>query len=61
VASNVTCPTALAVDPLSGDLFFGDSCFGNGSDNPNLYRVANPASATPAVSVYTTLPATPMG
>jgi hypothetical protein len=61
VASNVTCPTALAVDPLSGDLFFGDSCFGNGSDNPNLYRVANPSAATPAVSVYTTLPATPMG
>jgi kumamolisin len=57
--SNLTCPTSLVVDPLSGDLFFGDSCFGAGTDNPSLWRVSNPASATPTLSVYTTLPATP--
>ena len=28
VAPNLTCPTALSIDPLSGDLFTDDSCFG---------------------------------
>ena len=59
--ANVLCPTGLAVDPLSGDLFFSVSCFGAGSDNPSLFRVSNPASATPTLSVYTTLPGTPTG
>ena len=61
VVGGVTCPTGLAVDPLSGDLFVSDSCAGAGSDNPSLWRVANPASATPTLSVYTTLPTTPTG
>ncbi|HEY6893744.1 MAG TPA: Ig-like domain-containing protein, partial [Rhodanobacteraceae bacterium] len=47
--------------PLSGDLFFDDACTGAGSDNPSVFRVSNPASATPTVSVYATMPATPNG
>jgi Pro-kumamolisin, activation domain/Bacterial Ig-like domain (group 1) len=61
VLGNLTCPTGLGVDPLSGDLFFSDSCFGAGSDNPSLWRVANPAGPTPTLSVYTTLAGTPTG
>src|SRR5205085_202129 len=61
VLPNLTCPTGLHVDPQSGDLFFSDSCFGAGSDNPSLWRVANPASASPTLSVYATLPGTPTG
>ncbi|HEX5124119.1 MAG TPA: protease pro-enzyme activation domain-containing protein [Rhodanobacteraceae bacterium] len=61
LASNLTCPQGLATDPLSGDLFFDDACTGAGSDNPSIFRVSNPASATPTVSVYATMPATPNG
>ncbi len=61
VLANLVCPTALAVDPLSGDLFFDDSCFGAGADNPSIWRVHNPGSASPTLSVYYTLPATPTG
>jgi len=60
VASNLTCPNGLAVDPLSGDLFFDDSCFGAGSDNPSLWRIHDPAGAA-TLSVYATLPTTPNG
>ena len=61
VFGGLTCPTALAVDPLSGDLFFDDSCFGAGSDNPSLFRLRNPGSASPTLEVYATLPTTPTG
>ncbi|HET7924703.1 MAG TPA: protease pro-enzyme activation domain-containing protein [Rhodanobacteraceae bacterium] len=61
LASSLTCPQGLATDPLSGDLFFDDACTGAGSDNPSIFRVSNPASATPTVSVYATMPATPNG
>ena len=61
LATNLTCPQGLATDPLSGDLFFDDACTGAGSDNPSVFRVSNPASATPTVSVYATMPATPNG
>lgn len=57
VASGLTCPSGLAVDPLSGDLFFDDGCSGAGTDNPSLWRIANPGSTNPTVSVYATLPA----
>ena len=43
VASNLTCPAGLAVDPLSGDLFFDDACSGAGSDNPSIFRISNPS------------------
>lgn len=61
LASNLTCPQGLATDPLSGDLFFDDACTGAGSDNPSIFRVSNPASATPTVTVYATMPASPNG
>ncbi len=60
VAANLTCPNGLAVDPLSGDLFFDDECFGAGADNPSLWRIHDPAG-TATLSVYATLPATPNG
>src|SRR5207249_4325458 len=41
VAAGLTCPAGLAVDPLSGDLFFDDACTGAGSDNPSIFRVRN--------------------
>jgi hypothetical protein len=47
--------------PLSGDLFFDDGCSGNGSDDPNIYRIRNPGSTTPTLEVYATLPTTPNG
>ena len=61
VASGLTCPQILAVDPLSGDLFADGQCFGAGSDNPSLWRVRNPGSDTPSLEVYATLPGTPNG
>jgi kumamolisin len=61
LATNLTCPQGLATDPLSGDLFFDDACTGAGSDNPSIFRVNDPASATPTVSVYATMPASPNG
>jgi hypothetical protein len=61
LASNLTCPGGLSVDPLSGDLFFDDLCTGAGSDDPSIFRVRNPSGGAPVVSVYTTLPATPNG
>jgi len=61
VASGFTCPSGLAVDPLSGDLFFDDACTGGGSDNPSVWRIHNPSSASSTVTVYATLPGTPGG
>jgi Pro-kumamolisin, activation domain/Bacterial Ig-like domain (group 1) len=61
LASGLTCPNSLVVDPLSGDLFFDDECFGAGSDNASLFRIENPASANPTLGVYATLPHTPNG
>ncbi|MDB5978781.1 MAG: hypothetical protein JWR07_5541 [Nevskia sp.] len=58
LATGLTCPNSLAVDPLSGDLFFDDQCFGGGSDNPSLWRISGPAGTSPALSVYATLPGT---
>jgi len=58
VAANLTCPTALSVDPLSGDLFTDDSCSGAGSDNSALWRISG-APSSPTVSVYANLPMTP--
>jgi hypothetical protein len=65
VASNLTCPTGLAVDPLSGDLFFSDFCTGAGTDDPSIYRIVDPANSDPSrptsVVPYATLPTTPNG
>jgi hypothetical protein len=65
VASGLTCPAGLAVDPLSGDLFFDDECTGGGTDNASIFRVIDPANTNPSaptsVVVYATLPTTPNG
>ncbi|MGH7932361.1 MAG: hypothetical protein ACREQN_04240, partial [Candidatus Binataceae bacterium] len=61
VITGLTCPLALAVDPLSGDLFTDDNCFGAGSDNPALWRISNPSGANPTLSVYAMLPGTNNG
>jgi hypothetical protein len=65
VASGLTCPAGLSVDPLSGDLFFDDQCTGAGFDNPSVFRVIDPANTDPAnptsVVIYATLPTTPNG
>lgn len=65
VASNLTCPGVLGTDPLSGDLFFDDVCFGAGSDNPSLFRLTDPGDTDPTrptqVVVYATLPTAPNG
>ncbi|MDS4041860.1 MAG: protease pro-enzyme activation domain-containing protein [Candidatus Competibacter sp.] len=57
VVANLTCPNGLAVDPLSGDLFFDNSCNGGGLNDARLFRV-NPSNANPTVEVYATLPTT---
>jgi len=55
LATGLTCPNSLVTDPLSGDLFFNDECFGGGSDNQSVWRISNPGTK-PTVSVYATLP-----
>ncbi len=61
VAAGQRCPSGLAVDPLSGDLFFAHQCFGFGVDDPAVHRVRDPGGANPTVEVYATLPGTPNG
>lgn len=63
IASNLTCPGGLSVDPISGDLFFTGTCFGAGSNDPILHRVVNPGSTNPPPTVvnYVTLAASPNG
>jgi len=48
VATGLDCPTQLATDPLSGDLFTGPTC---GHDGP-ITRIADP-EGTPSPSAYT--------
>ena len=51
VATGMRCATGIAVDPLSGDLFVSSPCPpGGGTDD--IYRISNPESATPTVSVF---------
>lgn len=65
VVSNLNCPGPLGVDPISGDLFYGGTCFGAGTDDARLLRVRNPGSTDPlnppTVVDYATLPGTPNG
>jgi hypothetical protein len=55
LATGLTCPSPLSRDPLSGDLFFTDTCFG-GSTNPSLFRLLGTTTASPSVVVYASLP-----
>lgn len=54
------CPFVLAVDPLSGDLFTDDECFGYAASN-QITRIENPAGANPTVVAYTTDSGTNLG
>jgi uncharacterized repeat protein (TIGR01451 family) len=60
LVSGLPCPGPLAVDPLSGDLFFASICFG-GVNSSALSRIVNPSSASPTLTTYATLPSTPNG
>lgn len=55
IASHATglpdCPFAMAVDPLSGDLFTDDECSGFAASN-QITRIENPSSANPTVVDY---------
>jgi len=65
VAGGLTCPGGLAIDPLSGDLFFDDQCTGGGTDDATVYRIIDPANTNPSqptsVVSYATLTTTPNG
>jgi hypothetical protein len=52
VASNIPCPSTIATDPVSGDLFVGDFCFGSAQESDSIVRISNPNSASPATSIY---------
>ena len=47
------CPFAMAVDPLSGDLFTDDECGGYAATS-QISRISKPESASPTVSDYLT-------
>jgi len=51
VATGIPCATGISTDPLSGDLFVSTPC-PPGGGTENIYRIANPESATPVVSIY---------
>ncbi len=51
LVTGMGCATALATDPLSGDLFLSQPCdLPMGSNN--IVRISNPESASPTTSVY---------
>ncbi|MEO8957563.1 MAG: protease pro-enzyme activation domain-containing protein [Rudaea sp.] len=53
VAPNIPCPSNIATDPLSGDLFVSAFCFGTApQEDDSIWRIANPGSASPATSTY---------
>jgi hypothetical protein len=58
VSAGLTCPLGLYKDPLSGDLFTDDNCFGAGSNNPSLWRISGLPSS-PVTTVYATMPQSP--
>jgi hypothetical protein len=47
VATGIPCPTGLAIDPISADLFASNKCGGGAT-----MRIAAPASASPKVTTY---------
>ncbi|MGH8171514.1 MAG: hypothetical protein ACREPX_00110, partial [Rhodanobacteraceae bacterium] len=60
VSSNLKCPFSIATDPLSGDLFATDGCFGGPPDDASIWRVTNPGGS-PSTSVYAQSSSTPNG
>ncbi len=61
VAENLTCPGGLAVDPISGDLFFTGTCFDAGANDPLLHRIVDPGGPTPTMVTYADLGTSPNG
>jgi hypothetical protein len=59
ISAGLNCPSEVVVDPLSQDLFTDDTCFGDGSNNPSIWRITDPSGASPSTSVYATLPTSP--
>jgi len=51
LVTGIGCATALATDPLSGDLFLSQPCNLPVGSN-NILRISNPESASPTTSVY---------
>jgi kumamolisin len=60
LTSGEKCPGSLAVDPLSGDLFFSHQCFGGSAEDATITRIRNPGGAA-TVETYVTLPVTANG
>jgi hypothetical protein len=58
-ATPLTCPTVISIDPLSGDLFTDDTCFGQDTDNTSIWRISGPAGMSPSTSVYASTTNTP--
>jgi Bacterial Ig-like domain (group 1) len=59
VASGLTCPSGVGVDPLSGDLFTSGACrslIDNSVNRQELWRTSNPLSGSPLTTVHTMLP-----
>jgi hypothetical protein len=59
VASGMPCPSYLTADPLSGDLFIADFCFGNAQQSADILRM--PPVASPTVTTYATSSLAPNG
>jgi hypothetical protein len=55
----LTCPTVISIDPLSGDLFTDDTCFGEDTNSTSIWRISGPAGASPSTSVYASTTNTP--
>jgi uncharacterized repeat protein (TIGR01451 family) len=49
LSNTLNFPTWIATDPISGDLFFTN---GASAGSPNVYRIQDPSSSSPTVSVY---------
>jgi hypothetical protein len=61
IGPNIPCPSYLVTDPLSGDLFISDFCYGGTQQSADITRIANPASASPTKSLYATSSFAPNG
>jgi hypothetical protein len=53
--SAMACPFAISVDPLSGDVFATDGCYGSYDTSDQLFRVSGTTGASPAVTNYATV------
>ncbi len=54
LVTGLNCASDIAVDPISGDIFFTNACFGGGFESPSLFRVLHTSSTDPLPPVLTT-------